>query len=260
MRESTPARINNELYALANKASGTVFSYPGMIVNGIKFVVYSRDVKLKTQNCGVMVPSEDSVNYYGVLEEIIQLSYLNGCSVYLFKCKWFNTSRIKVESNITSVYVKEECYKDDPFILASQAKLIYYLRDIKNENDWRIVNEYIPRNVWDFSDMDIDDIDTADDIPILQEVNSSGIQLWVELPIFDSLQYDRVDLNPTEVHNVDDFVGESSDDENVNDDIEFEDDTLAEYEDDEDENNIVYSDSDSDVRDDVVISDDDDDM
>ena len=110
--------------------------------------------------------------------------------------------------------------------------------------------------------MDIDDTETTDDIPILQEVNSSGIQLWVELPIFDSLQYDRVDLNPTEVHNVDDFVGESSDDENVNDDIEFEDETLAEYEDDEDENNIVYSDSDSDsdVRDDVVISDDDDDM
>ena len=70
--------------------------------------------------------------------------------VYLFKCKWFNTSRIKVESNITSVYVKEECYKDDPFILASQAKLIYYLRDIKNGDDWRIVNEYIPRNVSDF--------------------------------------------------------------------------------------------------------------
>ena len=167
LHESTPTEVNNELYALANKSSGTVFSYPGMIVNGVKFVIHGRDMKLKTQNCGVMVPSEEGVNYYGVLEEVIELSYLMGYSVVLFKCRWFNTSRIKVESNFTSVYVKEECYKDDPFVLASQAKLVYYLRDVKNGDDWRLVNEYIPRNVWDFSNSDVDDTETTNDIPIL---------------------------------------------------------------------------------------------
>ncbi|XP_062094286.1 uncharacterized protein LOC133800344 [Humulus lupulus] len=66
LHESTPTEVNNELYALANKSSGTVYSYPGMIVNGVKFVTRGRDMKLKTQNCGVMVPSEEGVNYYGV--------------------------------------------------------------------------------------------------------------------------------------------------------------------------------------------------
>ncbi|XP_062101837.1 uncharacterized protein LOC133808099 [Humulus lupulus] len=65
LHESTPTEVNNELYALANKSSGTVYSYPGMIVNGVKFVTRGRDMKLKTQNCGVMVPSEEGVNYYG---------------------------------------------------------------------------------------------------------------------------------------------------------------------------------------------------
>ncbi|XP_062086592.1 ATP-dependent 6-phosphofructokinase 5, chloroplastic-like [Humulus lupulus] len=66
LHESTPTEVNNELYALANKSSGTVYSYPGMIVNGVKFVTRGRDMKLKTQNCGVMVPSEEGVNYYGI--------------------------------------------------------------------------------------------------------------------------------------------------------------------------------------------------
>ncbi|XP_062094316.1 uncharacterized protein LOC133800374 [Humulus lupulus] len=68
LHESTPTEVNNELYALANKSSGTVYSYPGMIVNGVKFVTRGRDMKLKTQNCGVMVPSEEGVNYYGTMK------------------------------------------------------------------------------------------------------------------------------------------------------------------------------------------------
>ena len=79
------------------------------------------------------------------------------------------------------------------------------------------------------------------------------------IPIFDNLQYDRVDVNPTEVYNVDDLVGEGSDEFVVDDEVEFEDDTLDEYEDDEDDNNVlVDSDSDSDVHNDVVVSDDED--
>ena len=130
---------------------------------------------------------------------------------------------------------------------------------MKNGDDWRLVNEYIPRNVWDFSNSDVDDTETTNDIPILQEVNSSSFQLWVELLIFDNLQYDRVDVNATEVYNVDDLVGEGSDEFVVDDEVEFGDDTLVEYEDDEDDDNVlVDSDSDSDVRNDVVVSDDED--
>ena len=138
--------------------------------------------------------------------------------------------------------MKDECYKDDPFILASQAKLVYYLNDDKNGDNWRHVNTYIPRNVWDFSDKDVEETATFSDIPILQELNSSGLQLWVELPIIDNVRHDRDDVNPTEVYNVNDILRSTATQFVVDDDEDEE--NEAEYEDEEEEDVVVDSDSD----------------
>ena len=208
----------------------------------MKYVIHSRDQKLKTQNSGIMVPSVDGVNYYGVLEEILELSYMMGCSIILFKCRRFDTRRTKEDPIFTSVYVKDECYKDDPFILASQAKLVYYLNDDKNGDNCRLVNTYIPRNVWDFSDKDVEETATSSDIPIVQELNSSGLQWWVELPILDNVRHDRDDDNPTEVHNVNDILRSTATQFVVDDDEDEE--NEAEYEDEEEEDVVVDSDSD----------------
>lgn len=40
------------------------------------------------------------------------------------------------------------CFKDEPFILVSQAQQIYYVKDIKNPN-WNIVVMATPRNFFD---------------------------------------------------------------------------------------------------------------
>uniref|UniRef100_A0A803QE33 DUF4216 domain-containing protein n=1 Tax=Cannabis sativa TaxID=3483 RepID=A0A803QE33_CANSA len=136
LRESSPKAISDELYALANKLSSTVFYYLVMIVNGIKFIVHERGEKLKTQNSDVMVLSEEGENYYGELKQIIEFKYLMGYSVILIKCKWFNTSETKEDGNFTSVFVKDECYKDDPFILASLAKLMFiYPTEVSNVDE-----------------------------------------------------------------------------------------------------------------------------
>ena len=98
---------------MANKSNFTAFSYLGCVVNGVKFIVEKRDAKRKTQNSGVFVPSQDGLNFYGVLEEILELSYLKkDCSVLLFKCKWFDIDlkkkRIQEDSIFISVYVVVE--------------------------------------------------------------------------------------------------------------------------------------------------------
>ncbi|KAI3771558.1 hypothetical protein L6452_02723 [Arctium lappa] len=81
----------------------------------------------------------------------------------------------------------------------------------------------------------------SSDIPILQEINSSELQLWVELPILDNVRYDRDDINPTEVHNVNELLRTSSTQFVVDDDEDEE--NEAEYED-EQEDVLVDSDSD----------------
>ncbi|PON66374.1 hypothetical protein PanWU01x14_110290 [Parasponia andersonii] len=75
-------------------------SYPGYVVNGVKFLVDKCDGKHNTQNCGVHVPGSDG-NY--------------------FYCAYW--------------------YKDDPFILASLAELIYYTNDDKNGPLWKLINK-----------------------------------------------------------------------------------------------------------------------
>ena len=62
-----------------------------------------------TQNSGISVPGTDGNIFYGRLEEIQELNYMDTYSVVLFKCKWFDTNprkkKIIVEKNITSIAI-----------------------------------------------------------------------------------------------------------------------------------------------------------
>ena len=44
-----------------------------------------------------------------------------------------------IEKNITSIDISDEVYKDDQFILASQAKQVFYVKDPSRCSNWRIV-------------------------------------------------------------------------------------------------------------------------
>ncbi|KAI3758447.1 hypothetical protein L6452_06010 [Arctium lappa] len=58
---------------------------------------------------------------------------------------------------------------------------------------------------------------------------STARLLWVELPILDNVRYDRDDVNPTKVHNVNELLHTSStqfvvdDDEDEENEVEYED-------------------------------------
>ena len=95
---------------------------------------------LSTQNSGVMVAVTNEgqlVEFYGVLREVIQLMY--NCSiqsyrmVVLLRCDWYNlvgkTKSIGIgnDGHFRSVNIKSFWYKDDPYILVTQARKIFYL-------------------------------------------------------------------------------------------------------------------------------------
>ena len=115
LRQTGSLEVHEQLISLANGSSTRVASYPGCVVNGVRFLCYDRDKNRKTQNSGVSVAGVENNTYYGQLEEVLVMSYLSGCSVVLFKCKWFDTdptkSRMKHENNITSIFTKFECTK-----------------------------------------------------------------------------------------------------------------------------------------------------
>lgn len=125
LRGEGSSAVSDELHALACGPDVRVFSYSGCIVNGVRFLVTSRDEHRTTQNSGVMVPSEheiDEIDFYGVLSNVIELIYPLGYQVILFKCDWSDTNlkkkRINCDCHLTSINITRTWYKEDPFVLA----------------------------------------------------------------------------------------------------------------------------------------------
>ncbi|KAL8107464.1 hypothetical protein AgCh_024030 [Apium graveolens] len=78
-------------------------------------------------------------SYYGVIEEIWEIDYKD-FNVALFKCKWFDIRRgVRVdESGFTLVDFNRFGHEDDPFILATQVRQVFYIQDPADVR-WSIV-------------------------------------------------------------------------------------------------------------------------
>ena len=88
----------------------------------------------------------DIVLYYGVIQEIILLDY-HMFQVPLFKCKWANKQNgVKEEDGFTLVnlHVNQLAYLQDPYILPSQAKQVFYSRK-EDSSPWYVVMRAPPR-------------------------------------------------------------------------------------------------------------------
>jgi len=84
-------------------------------------------------------PIVGSMPYYGVVQEIWELSYTK-FSIPIFKYKWVdNKTGVKVdESGVTLVDFRKVTYEDEPFIMAYQASQVFYVADLAYEN-WHVV-------------------------------------------------------------------------------------------------------------------------
>ena len=131
--------------------------YPAYFVNGFKFHSLTYGANRSTQNSGVCVKgsnySDNSYDYYGLLEEVIVIEYYGKLRTSLFKCRWFDPTpnvgtRVHRQTALVEIHRNRRFNKYEPFILASQACQVYFLPypSMRRERqDWLAVCKVQPR-------------------------------------------------------------------------------------------------------------------
>ncbi|WVZ49373.1 hypothetical protein U9M48_000740, partial [Paspalum notatum var. saurae] len=161
--------VNDDLYALSSEPDLRVKIYSACLVSGVRFHTAEREKNRRTQNSGVMTEGThngENIDFYGCLKEIIQLQYSSISretqTVVLFRCDWFDTdgkkSRMKDDGYMKSINVGNCWYKDDPFILATQATKVFYLEDTKHGGNWRVVQKFAHRHLWSVAENDSEEL------------------------------------------------------------------------------------------------------
>lgn len=116
-------------------------------ITKFSFYTKSKDDRRTMQNSGVMVEAESmyfssskynnlvlaSRAYFGIIKEILEIDYV-AFKVPLFKCKWIysNTGVETDELGFTLLDLRKENYKNRPFIMATQARHVFYVTDPSN--------------------------------------------------------------------------------------------------------------------------------
>jgi hypothetical protein len=143
------------LKCLAREPKFDVITWTGYDINNFTFYTKTQDDSSTMQNSGVMVVAESmhfssskdknpvmaSIPYYGIIEEIWDINFTT-FKVPLFKCKWVDTKNgVKTdEFGFTLVDLEKLAYTNEPFIMASQAKQVFYVRDPSSSNKkWSVV-------------------------------------------------------------------------------------------------------------------------
>ena len=128
--------------------SKSVTCYNGIIVNGYRFHTKENGQNKATVNSGVCVRGniygENDIEYYGTIEEILELSYLGAPNrVLLLRCHWFdpiNGVKVDEKYGLVDVKPKSRLNSNEPFVLASQAQQVYYTvypqSNCRGSTDW----------------------------------------------------------------------------------------------------------------------------
>lgn len=88
----------------------------------------------------------DIVSFYGVIKEILMLDY-HMFQIPVFRCIWANKGNgVKEEDGFTLVnlHMNQSAYLNDPFILASQAKQVFFSRE-DDSSPWYVCMRAPPR-------------------------------------------------------------------------------------------------------------------
>ncbi|KAL3839108.1 hypothetical protein ACJIZ3_023699 [Penstemon smallii] len=237
--------VSEELWSLANGPQPYLTKfYSGCIVNEIRFHSKDRDDRRTTQNSGLVVEGDHqnkTIEFFGFLSRVVELTFLRGYKVVLFQCEWFNTGNQRTMQNdkhFVTIDVRSRWYQDDPFVLPNQVHQVFYINDTKLGNNWRIVQRVHHRHLWDLSEKDIEVESISDDeqgahIDAFQRYESSGAATIVENEDIDLDYLAREDVEADVVdENVLKSIGQPGYDE---DDIfseEENDETLVQYSDD----------------------------
>jgi hypothetical protein len=173
-QHTTNGEVDVHMLSLARGPEKRATYYSGYIVNGFRFIIKERDDNRTTQNSGIVVKGETqhgSVPYYGQLLNIVELRYTQGNRVVLFQGEWYDVARegigYKIDRHgIITVNTRRKLATQEPFVLASQANQVYYIKCLKDPC-WKTVVEIKPRNFFDVPEVDKDDPD--DEEPFQEE-------------------------------------------------------------------------------------------
>jgi hypothetical protein len=165
-RLNASEEVDVDIFALSSGPDLRVRSYSSCVVNGVRFCTVERDKNKKTQNSGVACASSyrsEMIDYYGTLKEIIELEYnakddATKRTVVVFRCDWYKLdgkhTAVRNDGFFKSINIGSLWYKKDCFILATQATQVFYLPDIKNGSNWRIVQTFKHRHLYNVSEID----------------------------------------------------------------------------------------------------------
>ena len=183
-----------------------VIKFSSYLINGTLFNTRERDNNKNTQNSGVSLvaksvqvssskdrnPVECDMTFYGVINEIWELDYIT-TRLPVFFCDWVksDTGVIYKDFGFTLVNLNRIGHKSDRFILASQAKQVFYVND-PSDSQWSVVLQTQTRD-WKIQDSELEDIplegelvtfnqrqdnDEVDDDSICFRENGEGV--WID--------------------------------------------------------------------------------
>ncbi|XP_074300612.1 uncharacterized protein LOC141631904 [Silene latifolia] len=148
-----PDCISSRLRRLCFGPKTFASSYSGYAIKGCTFYTREQDDMSTMQNSGVCVEAEamhfasskdknpvlSKMHYYGVIEEIWELDYTDFV-IPIFGCKWIdnNNGDRKDELGFTLVNLGKFGHKEDPFIIGTQAKQVFYVTD-PSDKKWSLL-------------------------------------------------------------------------------------------------------------------------
>ncbi|GKF63718.1 formin-like protein 18, partial [Tanacetum coccineum] len=80
-------------------------------------------------------------------------------------------------NNITSISTRDDWWKHQQYILATQARQVFYLKDPSRSHHWRVVQDVNHRKIWDK--------DIIVDADVIHETMSSNLALTANLEDLD---------------------------------------------------------------------------
>ncbi|KAL0554394.1 hypothetical protein IC582_008314 [Cucumis melo] len=145
--------VSTTIRWIAHGPHPVVMIYEGYKVNGICYNTKRRDDTRTIQNSGVMFvastmhvasakdknPIIADMSFYGVIQGIWEVSY-NTFGVTLFRSDWVDTKNgVRVDDlGFTLVDLNRIGHYSDSFILASQARKVFYVKD-RSDDRWSVV-------------------------------------------------------------------------------------------------------------------------